>query len=252
VPEELAIQAAERLEPTAAVDIIRENIVELVAAKSVWAIEDSRSYEHPREDTASPLEYAFHLLDTVRGRTVVDLGCGSGLHTVILARLGAQLLSIDSSASNLNLTRQRARAHAAANRVTLVHSVGPAIPMADAAADLVLCSGILQHTDPVNVARQIRRILKPGGRAVFQEVRPAKFGGRRMTKTYALALSRAVGIPGRLREFWLTTQWLRLLGVPCSSSIAKASQRLDAAVFRRFPLTRLLASTFVWEARKEI
>jgi ubiquinone/menaquinone biosynthesis C-methylase UbiE len=238
------------LKTTAAVDISREEIVELIAAKSAWAIEDGGLYEHPREDTASPLEYAFHLLDTVRGRTVVDLGCGSGLNTVILARLGARLFSIDSSAANLDLTRQRARAHGA-NRVTLVHSIGTAIPMADASADLVLCSSILQYPTPVSVARQIRRVLKPGGRAVFHEVRPAKFCGRRMTRTYAVALSRAVGIPGRLREFWLTTELLRLVGVPCSASIAKASQRFDAALFRRFPRARSLASSFVWEARKE-
>lgn len=35
-------------------------------------------YVNPSSDTAFPLEYAFWLLGNVRGKTVLDLGCGSG------------------------------------------------------------------------------------------------------------------------------------------------------------------------------
>lgn len=37
-----------------------------------------KRYENPTFDTAFPLEYAFWLLGDARGKTILDLGCGSG------------------------------------------------------------------------------------------------------------------------------------------------------------------------------
>jgi ubiquinone/menaquinone biosynthesis C-methylase UbiE len=194
-------------------------------------------------------------LDSVHGRTVIDLGSGSGLNTVILARLGAQVIAIDSSDSNLELTRHRVQAHRVAERVTLIHTDGCSIPIVDGCADRVLCHSILGHSDPVIIARQIRRLLKPGGRAVFHEfvgLSPfRKWRGPAMTKEYARTLSRAVGTAGRFKEFWLTTGLLPHVGIGYSSCIGQALQRFDAAVLRRYPFFRSLASSFVWEARKE-
>ncbi len=42
-------------------------------------------YLNPPSDTAFPLEYAFWVLGDVRGKTVLDLGCGSGENIVPLA-----------------------------------------------------------------------------------------------------------------------------------------------------------------------
>jgi hypothetical protein len=86
--------------------------------------------------------------------------------------------------------------------------------------------------------------LKPGGRAVFSQLRP-------LTQDYARKLARAVGTPGRLKEFWLTTGLLYNAGIAPSSRLARASQRFDSAILRRFPAIRSLASHFVWESRKE-
>lgn len=247
--EQLVIQTVEGME-IATNETTYVNVVELVTSPTS-RFEDIRPYEEPAEDTVFPVEYAFHLLDGVHGRTVVDLGCGAGLNTVILARLGARVISIDNSGSNLEMTEHRANAHGVGDRVRLIRSGGYRIPAEDASADRVLCSGINQYSDPLVIARQIRRILKPGGRAVFHHVTRPLLRKQAMTKAYADALSRAVGVPGRFREFWLTTALLCRVGVAPSSSIARVLQRLDDAVIRRFPFTRLLASSFVWAARKE-
>jgi ubiquinone/menaquinone biosynthesis C-methylase UbiE len=254
--EQVGIQTAQTapgLQTETTVDISHEDVIELVT-KQPSTGEDIRPYDQPEEDTVFPLEYAFHLLNGVHGRTVIDLGSGSGLNTVILARLGAQVISIDGSNSNLEMTKHRVQLHRVADRVTLIHASGCSIPIADGCADRVLCHSILQHTDPVVIARQIRRLLKPGGRAVFHEfVLPTAFRrrGPKMTKEYARALSRAVGTEGSFKEFWLTTGLLHHVGIAYSSWIGQTLQRFDAAVFRRFPSARSLASSFVWEARKE-
>jgi SAM-dependent methyltransferase len=214
-----------------------------------------RRYHHPRADTVFPREYAFHLLGDVEGCTVLDLGCGHGVNTVILACLGARVVSIDISRQGLEVTGQRAIANKVGNRVQLLHSDATAIPIDAASVDAILCTGLMHHVDPITTARQMRRVLKPGGLAVFDEaiVGPTPFteDNSQLNLAQVDAVCRAVGRLGRRREFWLTTRFVSRMPARTFSSAAKAAQRLDAAVLQRFPFARKLASPMVWEARKE-
>ncbi len=230
--------------------------------------ENIERYKRPRENTIFPLEYAFYLLGDVAGKTVVDLGCGDGLNTVILASLGARVLSVDISRGSLELAARRATANKVDDRVTLLHSDATAIPIEASRVDALLCTGVLHQVDAIKTARQIRRVLKPGGIAVFDEALtgPIPFRAIKsfipqheqreiaacgpMTQGKVEAVCRAVGRRGRRREFWLTTRFVSRMARTFSPA-AKAAQRLDAAVLQRFPFARKLASPLVWEARKE-
>src|SRR5260370_22923520 len=64
-------------------------------------------YLNPAPDTAFPLEYAFWLLGDVRGKTVLDFGCGSGENIVPLVERGARVTGIDISPELIALARQR-------------------------------------------------------------------------------------------------------------------------------------------------
>jgi len=223
-------------------------------------------YRRPPADTVFPLEYAFHLFGNIQGKTIVDLGCGEGLNTIILAGLGANVFSIDWSEKNLAATCRRACANGVRGNVTLLKSDRTTLPVRDNQADHVLCSSICQYTDPVATARQIRRALRPGGTVVFNEtvytpfllalsntlrpqdsINPPRF----LTPPLVNAISRAVGVAGRRREFWITVRLLGRLGVSSLSATATFSHRVDARLLRRFAALRQLASQVVWEARKE-
>ena len=216
---------------------------------------------HLREDAVFPFEYALHLLGDIRGKTIVDLGCGNGLNAVILASRGARVVSIDISERNLEVTGKRAIADGFGDCVELLYADAADIPIAAGSADAVLAAAILRHADPIRTARQIRRVLKPGGVAVFQEpiagsaclaaIKNFSLAERALTLAEVEAVCRAVGIAGRRRAFWLMTRLLRRLGAGTSSPPAKAAQRLDAIVLRRFPSISRFASLLVWEARKE-
>jgi len=212
-------------------------------------------YDRPRSDTVFPLEYPFHLVGNLIRRTIIDLGCGDGMISVILASLGARVFSIDISKQSLDLTARRTAANRVDNRVTLLHSDATAIPLDASSVDAILCSGLLHQVDPIQTARQIRRVLRPGGIAVFDEAitgpNPFTEDDSELNIHRVDAVCRAVGKRGRRREFWLTTRFISRMGGRTFSSAAKAAQRIDAVVLKRFPFVRKLASPIVWEAKKE-
>src|SRR6267378_3870743 len=62
-------------------------------------------YLNPPESSPYPLEYSFYLLGDVRGKTVLDLGCGSG--EIPLVRHGANVIGIDISPELVELAAKR-------------------------------------------------------------------------------------------------------------------------------------------------
>ena len=234
---------------------------------------DARAVENPFGRRAAQClhvrEMLFHQVNVrTKGnhRVTQGGGCGEGLNTIILAGLGANVFSIDWSEKNLAATCRRACANGVTGNVTLLKSDRTTLPDRDNQADHVLCSSICQYTDPVATARQIRRALRPGGTVVFNEtvytpfllalsntlrpqdsINPPRF----LTPPLVNAISRAVGVAGRRREFWITVRLLGRLGVSSLSATATFSHRVDARLLRRFAALRQLASQVVWEVRKE-
>jgi glycine/sarcosine N-methyltransferase len=105
-------------------------------------------------------------------QTVVDVGCGTGLHAVVLARLGMQVTAIDPSAAML----QRAAENAKANAVSLtllpitMQKLGRSIKTEQ---DAVFCLGnTLPHILTIRSLqaslKSVYKTLKPGGALVIQ------------------------------------------------------------------------------------
>jgi ubiquinone/menaquinone biosynthesis C-methylase UbiE len=128
-----------------------------------------RRYMQPPLDTAYPLEYAFALLGDVRGKTVVDFGCGSGENSLLLARRGASVVGIDISDSLINLARRRLELNGLTGCARFVIASAHDVPLEDNSIDTVMGIAILHHLDLAATSREVHRILKPQGRAIFQE-----------------------------------------------------------------------------------
>jgi SAM-dependent methyltransferase len=128
-----------------------------------------RRYLDPPADAPHPLEYAFHLLGDLRGKTVLDLGCGDGENLVPLVTRGANVIALEISPSLIAVARKRLELHGLAGRVRFIASSAHEIALPDASVDIVLGIAILHHLDLARSAREVWRVLKPGGRAIFQE-----------------------------------------------------------------------------------
>ncbi|HEY3283657.1 MAG TPA: methyltransferase domain-containing protein [Armatimonadota bacterium] len=158
--------------------------------------------EHPQEDPPFPtgrelaaaLGYSPELLDELpgvaveafagvscvslfaevpRGASVLDLGCGAGLDTLIAARRvgrAGQVIGVDFSEAMLRRARQ-ALAEAGATQVELRQGDAERLPLKDASVEIALVNGILN----LNPARQeilceLARVLQPGGTAYLAEL----------------------------------------------------------------------------------
>jgi SAM-dependent methyltransferase len=110
---------------------------------------------------------AFEALGAPRGLRVLDYGCGHGMAGVVLARAGALVTAFDLSGGYVEEARARARANAVS--VEFVRANGEALPFADASFDRVWGCAILHHLDLHRAGAELRRVLRPGGWAVFCE-----------------------------------------------------------------------------------
>ncbi|MBM3979372.1 MAG: class I SAM-dependent methyltransferase [Planctomycetes bacterium] len=110
---------------------------------------------------------AFAALGNLRGARALDYGCGHGMAAVTMARAGAAVTAFDLSPGYVSECRARAAANGV--RVECVTADGEELPFESASFDAVWGNAILHHLDLGRAGRELKRVLKPGGVAVFCE-----------------------------------------------------------------------------------
>jgi len=108
-------------------------------------------------------------LGDLDGKRVVEYGCGLGKLTVLLARSGAQVSAFDLSESSVEVARKRAAMVGVEDRITFSVAPGEYLPYDDASFDIAFGKAVLHHLDAAAGAKELARILRPGGRAAFSE-----------------------------------------------------------------------------------
>ena len=110
---------------------------------------------------------AMDRLGDVRDRRVLDFGCGHGMAAVVLARRGARVTACDLSTGYVAEAECRARANGVS--IQCVATDGERLPFCSRAFDAVWGHAILHHLNVASAARELNRILKPDGIAIFCE-----------------------------------------------------------------------------------
>lgn len=127
-------------------------------------------------DQANPrgadTDFYLALATGLGARTIVDLGCGTGLLTRELAVRGRRVIGVDPSPAMLAVARR----HAGAERVAWIE--GDCSALGSPRADLVLMTGhvaqiFLEDVDWAATLRAIHRALRPGGWVAFESRNPA-------------------------------------------------------------------------------
>jgi SAM-dependent methyltransferase len=121
-------------------------------------------------------EYHFeklhHLLRLVpfegsRGKQVLEVGCGAAVDLARFARAGAIVTGVDIAASAIDLARANFEQQGLHGEFHVANA--EALPFADDTFDVVYAHGVVQYTArPDRLVEECRRVLKPGGEAIFQ------------------------------------------------------------------------------------
>ena len=115
---------------------------------------------------SQPFGTAEIIAAVVGARRVLDAGCGGGRLTISLARAGAEVTGIDTSAERLEQARRRA-GRADVELQLREGDFDMRLPFPDSSFDAVVSRlALMAATDPTATLEELRRVLVPGGRLV--------------------------------------------------------------------------------------
>jgi SAM-dependent methyltransferase len=116
-------------------------------------------------------EAKLQVLGDVRGKDVLELGCGAAQWSIALHGLGARVTGLDFSERQLE--HARTLMDQAGVEFPLVHASAEATPFADGTFDIAFCDyGVMSFCDPYLTAPEMARILRPGGLLAFSALTP--------------------------------------------------------------------------------
>lgn len=121
------------------------------------------------------------LLGDVRGRRILDVGCGASPLGRLLVERGAAVVGIDGSTAMLRI----AAASAVEGLALVAHDLNEPLPFADASFDAVTASFVLHYLEDWRaVLAELARVLRPGGVIVATTHHPVRDSALSPTGSY--------------------------------------------------------------------
>lgn len=120
-----------------------------------------------------PTEADLHLIASVKGKRVLDLGCGGAQAAIAFAKQGASVTGVDFSAGQLAYARQLCESEGVKVELRQADIADLAFLRSDS-VDLVFSAGAFGFVEDLGrVFRQVHRVLKVGAPLVFSLPHPA-------------------------------------------------------------------------------
>ena len=154
----------------------------------------------------SDLDAYLAMIAEFGARSVLDLGCGTGVFALLLADRGIEVIGVDPAGASLDV----ARAKPGAERVTWIHGDASAIPPTVAVDAVTMTANVAQvfltDDDWRSTLVAVRAALRPGGRLIFESRDPA----RRAWEEWTVERTKSTtDIPSVGR----VTEWVQVLDV---------------------------------------
>ena len=128
-------------------------------------------YEGAMGRALYPLEVAYEILGDIRGKRLLDVGCGLGENSLLFARWGAHVTGVDVSGGSLAVARQRAEQFGLTDRVAFVETPVELLDGTSSSYDIVWCAAFLHHVlDRLDdVCSVLRNLVESRGFVLFSE-----------------------------------------------------------------------------------
>jgi 2-polyprenyl-3-methyl-5-hydroxy-6-metoxy-1,4-benzoquinol methylase len=167
--------------------------------------------------TAVENRHALGEFGSLQGKRILDLGCGAGETSVYFALQGAEVSAVDISPKMIDVGKRLADRHSV--KVDWRVMKAEELAFGDGSFDFVFGNGVLHHVILEPALREVQRVLRPGGTAVFIEplgYNPVIEVYRHLAKTVrtetekpftfkSLPVFRKYFPSVRHKEFWLFT-----------------------------------------------
>ena len=152
---------------------------------------------------------AVDFLGDVRGKSILDLGCGIGDISYFLAKKGSRIFGIDISLGMLNLSSKRIRENTFEEKTSFLKMTTEKVGFKDNSFDAIFGGYILHHTEVEPAIREVYRVLKKGGKAAFVE----NFASNKILVFSRKYLAGRFGIPryGTITEHPLTSKDIKII-----------------------------------------
>ncbi len=182
---------------------VREGVVRMLPplSRAERLTRGAFDFEHRRYDSARYLRISPELVDDwladvrlpkeyFKGRTVLDVGCGTGRWAYAMASLGAKVVAVDFSDAAVEITRTVTKD---AGDVDVVQASLFHLPFRPAQFDFVVSWGVLHHTRRTERAfGAIAPLVRPGGYLhvmVYERRSPLKTAGTELLRAVMRRLS---------------------------------------------------------------
>jgi SAM-dependent methyltransferase len=135
-----------------------------------WAseidVDNLRVEDYFEACTAPENRFILRQLGDLRGKRLLDLGCGAGENSVYFAKRGAACVATDYSPGMVAVALKLAESAGVKIEGKVMSATD--IEFADNSFDIVYASNLLHHVpDTPKAVREMHRVLKPGGKACF-------------------------------------------------------------------------------------
>jgi SAM-dependent methyltransferase len=126
-------------------------------------------HSYYKSESALDLDDIADFMGDLRGKRVIEYGCGFGFLSVLLAKSGAHVDAFDLSAESAAVARRRAELNGVGESITFHVVAAEDLPFASGTFDAAVGNAVLHHLDVGLAGPELFRVLKPGARAAFSE-----------------------------------------------------------------------------------
>jgi len=133
-----------------------------------WQQMMSRDLRKFNADQQARYEWVVRMMGDIRGKKILDQGCGDGGLSYCLARRGANVVGIDTEPLGIEFAKNNLQSMGLDSHCEFLAVPGYELSFKDGSFDCVANSEVIEHVEfPERMVAEAYRVLKPGGKLIM-------------------------------------------------------------------------------------